>query len=266
MSSPDPVQEPRETRAQALEHLVDQEAGRLYSLGLRFCGNPEEARDLVQETFLQALRGWEGFEGRAKASTWLYTIAARVCQRFHRRRSGEPEHFEPLDEVLPLGDPALSVVPEEPLGEEQRAESKKLIEEEIARLPIDFRMPLVLKEIVGLPVADIAQVMDIPEATVKTRLHRARLKVRKALESTLPRRAVPPLAYSQAVCLDLLRAKQDTLDRGVPYEFPPGVLCERCGEFFATLDLTKDLCREIGAGELPPEVRRALSEALRQAG
>lgn len=264
MSSSTP--KPGTPRDEAITRLVDEQAGRLYALGLRFCGNAEEAKDLVQETFLQAYRNWDGFEGRAQASTWLYTIAARVCQRFHRKRAGEPNRFESIDELLPLGDPALAVVPEDPLAGEMLREGREQIEEAIAELPLDFRMPLVLKEIVGLPIAEVALIMDIPAATVKTRLHRARLKVRHALESTLPKRDVPPPVYSEQVCLDLLRAKQDTLDRGEEYEFPPGVICERCAEFFATLDLATELCQDIGRGELPEEVRRVVLAGLRHEG
>ena len=75
---------------QAIPLLVDAHGGRLYGLGLKLCGNPADAEDLVQEVFLQAFRKWHQFEGRSDPSSWLYTIGARACQRMHRRRSGEP--------------------------------------------------------------------------------------------------------------------------------------------------------------------------------
>lgn len=257
-----------EPAEEALPLLVEAQGGRLLSLGLRFCGNREEAEDLVQETFLQAYRNWSGFQGRSTPSTWLYTIASRICRRFHRKRSGEPDRIESLDELLPFGEPRMAVVPDDgpdPLAEEIRVEGRRQVEKAIADLPIEFRMPLVLKDIVGFSLAEIAQILDLEKATVKTRLHRARLRIRKALESALPVEEVPLAAYSKKVCLDLLQAKQDALDRQVGFEFPDQVVCERCSELFATLDLARDLCHELSQGELPEALRRELLARLRPA-
>jgi len=254
--------EPREV---AIPLLVDAHGGRLFSLGMRFCGDREEARDLVQETFLLAFRKWHQFEGRARPSTWLYTIAARVCQRFHRKRSGEPERLESLDELLPFGSGPMAVAPgdeDEPLARELLTEAREQAERAIAALPLAFRMPFVLKEIAGLSLAEVGAVLGLKEATVKTRLHRARLRVRKALEQALPRRDVPPVIFSRQVCLDLLQAKQDALDHGADFQFPDRVVCERCAELFATLDLTQGVCRDIARGELPDELRRELLARL----
>lgn len=249
-----------ESRDEALRALVEREGPRLYALGLRFCGSPHEAQDLVQETFLQATRAWDAFEGRSKPSTWLYTIAARVCQRFHRKRSGEPERLASLEELLPLGAGPMGVVPadEDPLAHALRAEARERLEQAIARLPTPFRMPLVLHAVVGFSVEEVAAVLGLVPATVKTRLHRARLAVRAALEGALPRRAVPAPIFSRRVCLDLLEAKQEALDRGSAFAFPDEVVCERCAELFATLDLTQAACRELARGPLPAELRERL--------
>ena len=251
---------------EALPLLVEAQGGRLFSLGLQFCGSREEAEDLVQETFLQAYRKWSQFQGRSSPATWLYTIASRICQRFHRRRSGEPDRLESLDELLPFGEARMAVVPErgrDPLAEGIRAEARRRTEVAIAGLPIAFRMPLVLKEIVGFSLAEIAQILGVKEATVKTRLHRARLRIRKALEGALPVEEVPPAAYSRQVCLDLLQAKQDALDRQVAFEFPNELVCERCSALFATLDLARDVCRDLARGQLPDGLRRELLAQLR---
>ena len=252
----------------ALPLLVEAQGGRLYSLGLRFCGNREEAEDLVQETFLQAYRKWSQFQGRSSAATWLYTIASRACQRFHRKKSGEPDRLVSLEELLPFGESLMAVVPsddEGPLAERIREEGRIEIEEAIANLPVTFRMPLVLKEIVGFSLAEIAGILGIKEATVKTRVYRARLRIRKALEDVLPTREVPPLAYSKQVCLDLLQAKQETLDRGIEFDFPNHVVCERCAELFATMDLAQGVCQDIARGELPPKLREELLSKMVQA-
>jgi len=240
---------------------VEAQGDRLYALGRRFCGNREEAEDLVQETFLQAYRKWEQFQGRSSAATWLYAIAMRLCRRSRRRRAGEPDHLESLEELLPFGEPRMAVVPDEadgPLAQRIREEGRREIEQAIASLEITFRMPLVLKEIAGFPIARIAGILGIKEATVKTRVHRARLRIRKALEQALPTKDVPPPIYSRQVCLDLLRAKQETLDRDVPFAFPDEIVCERCAEVFATMDLAQGVCRDLARGELPDELREEL--------
>lgn len=253
-----------EPRDEALPLLVDAYGGRLFGLGLRFCGDRDQAEDLVQETFLQAYRHWHRFEGRSRPSTWLFTIAARACQRFHRKRAGEPDRLEPLDEEV-LGAGPMGVAhgqDDGPLAATQRAEARERIEAAITELPPEFRLPLVLKEVLGFSLAEVAGMLDLKVATVKTRLHRARLRVRAALEEALPRRDLPPAAFSRQVCLDLLAAKQAALDEGRPFALPDGLVCERCSEFFATLDLTRDLCAEIARGELPDELRAEIAQSF----
>jgi RNA polymerase sigma-70 factor (ECF subfamily) len=254
--------EPREV---AIPRLVELHGDQLYALGLRFCGDAERAHDVVQETFLLAFRKWDQFQGRSRASTWLYTIATRVCQRQHRKQGRERLRMRSLDELSPFGESTIAVAPAgDGLEErEERAAVLHEVENAIAELPAAFRMPLVLKEIAGLSLAEISAVLGVRVETVKTRLHRARLAVRKEVESGRPHRAAPPPIFDKQVCLDLLAAKQDSLDRGVLFEFPDQLVCERCASVFAGLELAQDACRAAGRGELPPALRRAILEHVR---
>lgn len=245
----------------ALPRLLEEHGPKIYNLGLRLCGSPAEAEDLVQETFLQAFRKWDQFEQRSEPSTWLYTIAARACRRRHRKRSGEPSRLESLTELLPSGEaevPDLSVLDEGPFAERLRGEAREAIDRALPGLPLAFRLPLVLKEIAELSMAEVASVLGLKEATVKTRVHRARLALRRELARSLPRRPAPPPDHSRQVCLDLLYAKQEALDRGVELPVSAGELCDRCRALFATLDLGQDVCRAIGQGEIPPRLRDLL--------
>ena len=249
----------------AVSDLLERHGGLIYALGLRFCGNEDEARDLVQDTFLLAFRKWDQFEGRSEASTWLYRIAARACQRRHRRRSGEPRVLEPLQALLPSGDETIVDLPssdESPLDVLERRETREAVSEAVARLPEKFRLPLVLKEILELPVDEVARALGVKENTVKTRLHRGRLYLAKALREELPSRPAPPIDHSRRMCLDLLRLKQDTLDRGVEFPVPQDELCVRCRSLFATLDLGGEVCRRLRSGELPGPLRSAVLEGL----
>ena len=133
----------------------------------------------------------------------------------------------------------------------------------IVALPVTFRLPFVLKEVVGLSVADVARVLGLKPATVKTRLHRARLRVRQELEKSMEAREVPAAAYERQVCLDLLAAKQEALDRGTDLAQP--VVCERCREVFASLDFAHDACRRLGDEAMPPDVKSRLLAAIAKA-
>ena len=249
----------------AIQRLVDAHGGALFGLASRFCGSADEAEDLVQEVFLQAFRSWDGFRGEADSKTWLFRIAANACQRMHRKRAGEPEHMGSLDALLPFGDPLIAVIADDLPDAEQnqiRAEALDRLEREIARLPEEFRVPLVLKDLVGFRVREIAGILDMEEGTVRSRVHRARLRLRAAVDEVLPRNPdpAPPPAYEERTCLDLLNAKQDALDRGVPFD--TSVICDRCRSVFASLDLTRDACRALASDCLPDGVRERLLDRI----
>lgn len=268
MSPPPP--RPRTVRAgqpreRAIPALLDLHGPRLHALGLRMCGGRQDAEDLVQETFLQAWRAWDRFEGRSDPGTWLWAIAARACQRSRRRRAGQPARMLSLDPAASFGEGPVADLPSgggTPLDEEVRREAVERLEEGIAALPESHRLPLVLLDVLEMSVAQVATVLGLRPGTVRTRVHRARMKLRESLEKALPTRDAPPPEYSKAVCLDLLRARQEALDRGVPFPLADKLTCERCRAVFATLGLGRDLCLDLAKGKLPAEVRRRLMGKL----
>ena len=243
------------------ESVAESVAPRLYRIAMRMCRKPEDAEDLVQDTLLQGFRKWPQFEGRSEPSTWLYTIAARLCQRRHRRRSGEPLHLEPLSDLLPsASDPVLAIPAggDDPLDEHVRREAERAVADALARLPEHFRLPLVLADIAELSTSEIAKILGLKEPTVKTRIHRARLMVRRVLLERLPARPAPPPTHDRQVCLDLLRARQEALDRRAPFPFSSEELCARCHSLFATLELGRNVCGLLGTGELPESIRELI--------
>lgn len=240
----------------AIAQLIEAHGAKVYGLALRFCGNPQNAADVVQETFLGAFRSWHTFRGESSASTWLYRIASRACKRFHRTEGRQSAHAVPLATDLPATGPVPDVLSTHitPLTEAVRREAIAALEREISALPDDYRIPIVLKEIAGLSVLETAEVLDMKEATVKTRLHRGRLALYNALSRSMPTRDAPPPAYEARVCLDLLNAKQEALDRGGDFPQMEGILCERCRAVFKSLDLSVDLCRA-SVSEMPDGLR-----------
>lgn len=245
---------------EAIPLLLDRYGDKLYRLGIRECGSEDEALDLLQDTFTIAFRKWSQFEGRSAPSSWLYSIAVRVCRRRHRRRSGEPVQMQSLDDLLPVRGEPIAVVPasDDPQRALVEREAREAVEEGIAQLPQSYRLPLVLKEIAELSVSEVADILGLKEATVKTRLHRARLKLRTELERILPRAVIPPADHSRQICVDLLAGKLEAMNRGVAYPLPNAELCSRCSAFFAGLDLARRACVDLGRGQMPEAIRSVL--------
>ncbi len=253
---------PREV---AIPRLLDLHGPRLYALGLRLCGGPHDAEDLVQDTFLQAWRRWDRFEGRSDPGTWLWTIAARACSRRRRRKAGEPASLKSLDDVVPFGGGPVATLGdggESALDGAVRREARERLEEAIAGLPDRYRLPLVLQDALGMAGAEVAAILGLRPGTVRVRIHRARLQLRAAVAAALPSRDAPPTPYSRRVCMDLLEARQEALDRGVPFPVDAGVACDRCRSVFATLGLTHDLCADLARGALPAAARTRVMAAL----
>lgn len=252
----------------AIPALLEQHGGKIFGLAMRMCGSADKAEDLVQEVFLQAFRKWDQFEGRSSPTTWLYTIAARMCGRMHRKKAGEPERVHSLQSLLPFGDgdrvPDVKSDDEGPLDQQMRSEAIESVGDAITHLPAKFRMPLILKDIIGLSVVEVAEILGLKEATVKTRLHRSRLVLRDELSRDLPQREAPPAAYPKRVCMDLLRAKQEALDRGVEFPVQRKDFCDRCSAVFASMDLTKQVCEDLSSTGLPEAVRQAVLDDIRQ--
>ena len=170
----------------AFEDLVRLHADRLYAVVLRVSGDRHEAEEVVQETFLRAWRNIGRFEGRSQFFTWLYRIGVNEARRSQEQRRTRPQ-------PAPLAD-AETQVPDDRQGPETRAETHELrraLEAAILALPLEYRMPLVLRDVEGLSTAQAAAVMELGEPAFKSRLHRARLTVRAAVEDFVTQRDDP---------------------------------------------------------------------------
>jgi RNA polymerase sigma-70 factor (ECF subfamily) len=159
----------------------------IYRYAYRLCGDADSAKDLVQETFLNAYRGLKDFRGEARVSTWLYTIASRASIRMRRKRKGEPEHALSLEEFVPTSEGEFRLqIPMDGLSPEEALENKELrqaLDQAIDKLPKKYRMALVLRDMEGLSAKEAGTIMGLNERAVKSRLHRARLFVRRELSA-----------------------------------------------------------------------------------
>jgi RNA polymerase sigma-70 factor (ECF subfamily) len=251
----------REGAHTAVTRLFESHADKVFGLGLRMCGSREDAEDLVQETFLRAFRGWPSFRGHSTPSTWLYTIAARTCRRLHRRKRQPVPRLESFYELLPEDNEGYLDVPspeEGPLEGILREEARGAVTEALATMPVPFRMAFILKDLGEFSMVEVGEILGIKEATVKTRVYRARLHLAKQLKQRLPKRKTAPPDFTRHVCFAIFKAKMDALDLGRPFKMPDDHVCHRCASMFASLDISLNACKDISAGDIPEPLRRAI--------
>jgi RNA polymerase sigma-70 factor, ECF subfamily len=156
----------------------------------RIMGSDEESRDLCQETFLKAYRGLGTFKREARFSSWLYQIALNLCRdRMRRRRGKTLVSLETLDQGEEPWGPSPSA---QDLVEKR--ELAGVVAEAVAALPEEQREVIVLKEYQGLTFLEIAEALDLPMSTVKTRLYRGLGQLRDRLERQGIRGTAPATA------------------------------------------------------------------------
>jgi RNA polymerase sigma-70 factor (ECF subfamily) len=165
--------------------LVDAYSGPIYRLGLRMLGNPQDAEDVLQNTFLNVLTHISEFEGRSSVATWLYRIAANEALMLIRKRKPEVD----LEEV-DAGEESQSLIPTQfmdwsALPEDRllSGEGKQLLDQAIQTLPEPLRLVFLLRDVEGLSIKETAEALNLTETNVKTRLLRARLFLRERLSA-----------------------------------------------------------------------------------
>ena len=184
------VQALRRGEPTAAETLVTTYHGRAYRLARGITGNAQDAEEVVQDAFCSVLRGIEMFRGDASFGSWLYRIVANgACQNLRRRRWQRLEIT--LDDLLPVFDengrhvnPTVDWSPA--VDDTSRdTEIRVALNAALDELPPHYRTVLVLRDVEGMSIAEIAEMLGISVVNTKTRVHRARLFVRKRLTESL---------------------------------------------------------------------------------
>jgi RNA polymerase sigma-70 factor (ECF subfamily) len=167
--------------AAAFRQLVETYSPRVYNLALKMLGDPDLAEDILQETFVNAYRAIDRFEGRSHISTWLYRIAHNAVLMRLRKEQRIPD-LKSLEDDVDLDTMSTAGqwedVPERRL---LQAELLAKMDEALGNLSEALRVVFVLRDIDGLSTAETAEVLDLSETAVKSRLHRARLALREQL-------------------------------------------------------------------------------------
>jgi RNA polymerase sigma-70 factor (ECF subfamily) len=175
----------------ACAQCIDLHGPAVYRVALRLMGNATDAEDVVQETFLNAFRAIDRFEGRSELSTWLYRIAHNIAMM--RLRRAEPV-FVPVDD--PDGADGGPLLPRQlfdwcclPEQDYDSVEARAELERALRELPDGLRSVFVLRELEGLSTEETAAALSLTPEAVKTRLHRARLRLRERLSEYFAERA-----------------------------------------------------------------------------
>ncbi|HEY7727163.1 MAG TPA: sigma-70 family RNA polymerase sigma factor [Candidatus Eisenbacteria bacterium] len=173
------VQRAQRDDERAFGELVHRYESKVYSLSLRMLRNPEDAEDVLQDTFLRAYRGIKSFRGNSTFSTWIYRIAANSALMRLRKKQLPTVSIEDADErETPINIADWRPGPVEDLLTQ---ETVRAMEEAVESLPPEFRQVFILRDVEELSNAEVAEILDLSVAAVKSRLHRARLKVRNRL-------------------------------------------------------------------------------------
>lgn len=166
----------------AFEQLVLDNQNRVYSLALRLVRDREQAQDLAQEAFVKAWQGLAAFQGESSFSTWVYRLTTNVCIDWLRRQKRRQEAAPTLS--LDDGDNGWAEPPDwqqEPQRRLEQRERSRALDRALTRLPEHQRRPLVLRELSGLSYQEIGAALALDLGTVKSRIARGRLALRKIL-------------------------------------------------------------------------------------
>jgi len=166
----------------AFEELVAAYEGKIYNLALRYLGNREDAMDASQEVFLRVFRFLPGFQEESGFSTWIYRIAVNVCKDSlaqRAKRTEQPLEYQNEEEesrVLEIADDRYRP---ETMAEQE--ELKGILAEAILTLPEQQRQMIIMRDVQGLRYEEIGEILSLELGTVKSRISRAREKLRKKL-------------------------------------------------------------------------------------
>jgi RNA polymerase sigma-70 factor (ECF subfamily) len=254
----------------ALETLLERHEARLYRFARRLCRRHEDAEDVLQESLLAAARGLARFRGASSISTWLYTIVRSFCIKKRRRSVFAPTEVS-LETDAALAAHDVRDPGQDPHEVLEASRLEAALERAIAALERPYREVLLLRDVEGLPAAEVAKVTGLSVPAVKTRLHRARGRLREALVPLMSPRGEPAVAAAGRPCPDVVRL----LSRHLEGDISPRTCasmerhlagCPRCAARCDGLKEVLRVCRAAPGPEVPLElqarVRRAVHDAL----
>ncbi len=178
----------RRNTPEAVEEAIGLLQNTVYSFSMMVCGHPEDAQDTMQEVLYRSLGHLAKIQNPQALAVWLYTVTRNRCWRMRRKPAHAPANLLSLDELMPDDEELGRLLQDAAAGPEGNAlaaEQHQLLHRAILRVPPALRIVLVLHDMEELTTEQVAQVLSIQQGTVRIRLHRARLSVRKMMNVLL---------------------------------------------------------------------------------
>jgi len=166
----------------ALAELVTKYEKTIFSFAFKICRNREKAENTMQETFMSVLKSLHQFDGKSKFSTWLYRIVVNHCLMMARSEMHKDKFHSIDEEEFDFEEPEVKHWSDLPENKLLNDELKKLMDEAIEKLPPDYRIVFMLRDVEGLSTQETAETLGLSVPAVKSRLHRARLFLRNELK------------------------------------------------------------------------------------
>jgi len=272
----------RRDSPEAVDEAIGLLQNTVYSFSMKVCGHQEDAEDTMQEVLFRSLKHLAKIQDPRALSVWLYTVTRNRCWRMRRKPAhGAGRHIS-LDELMPddaelamlLKDTAIS-----PEGSAVQAEQEGMLQQAVLKIPVALRLVLVLHDMEELTTEEVAQVLGLQPGTVRVRLHRARLAVRKEMRNVAHEPSVPPSAIGKngrrtetagkgrpTACRDLFAQLSEYLDGRVEpatcEEMERHIEgCPACVAFLHDLRGAIDRCRRLDV-QCDPAVANRLRTVL----
>ena len=280
----------RRDTPEAVEEAIGLLQNTVYSFSMKVCGHPEDAEDTMQEVLYRSLSHLARIQEPQALAVWLYTVTRNRCWRMRRKSAHAPKHTLSLDELMPDDAELGLLLADAAAGPESdllHAERHNLLHQAVLRIPAPLRMVLVLHDMEELTTGEVARILNLQAGTVRVRLHRARLWVRKEMgrmlegaagqsgEPAKPRAKRTRGRKRPAECRNLFPNLSEYLDGRVEPKTCEQMrehieACPACVAFLRDLRSAIDRCRSM---ELPcdsamaPRLRAILTqEYLRMIG
>jgi RNA polymerase sigma-70 factor (ECF subfamily) len=252
----------------------------VFSFSMRVCGQRQDAEDTMQEVLLKSIPHLPNFDSPKALLVWLYKVAKNRCLMSRRKSKFAPAHELSLEELMPDRHELDHLTADGKINPEAfaiRSEQASRLREAVQKLPPQYRIALVLRDMEGLTDEEVAEVTGVRSGTVRVRLHRARLFVRKELmRSSMPRekKRAPQTVHMDeklrpAHCKQMFAELSDYLDEQLDdslcAELEQHIKgCGPCKAFVATLEATIQQCRRSAPDRPAPEAARLREELMQQ--
>jgi RNA polymerase sigma-70 factor (ECF subfamily) len=178
--------------SEGVEEAIGLLQNTVYSFSMKVCGHPEDAEDTMQEVLFRSLGHLAKIENPQELAVWLYTVTRNRCWRMRRKPAHAPARMLSLGELMPNDEEIGLLLQDGGIGPELsllHSEQHLLLHQATLRIPAPLRIVLVLHDMEELTTEQVAQILDLQQGTVRIRLHRARLTVRKEMQQLLNRGA-----------------------------------------------------------------------------